>query len=142
MQFLQTCQGDKFHVYRKWNPKQGNYSKTNRGDIAICALEWLYSQGIQGPFDRNCGRKALSRWVETLNVPYSEQLHIHGDLEGVWRNHYQGRLLKSGNKNREQATNSDKATKALRRFASWLHDTDEPKPNIRQQLLGILANLD
>ena len=142
MEFLKICQGDKFKIYRKWNPRKGTYSNLNRGDIATCSLEWLYAQEIPGPFDRNSGRKSLSRWLEKLNVPYSEQLHIHGDLEGVWRAHYQGKLLKSGLKTREQAPDSDQATKALRRFAKWLHDTEEPKPSIRQQLNAILANLD
>ena len=142
MEFLAARQGPKFGIYRKWNAKQRGYSKQNRGDIPVCGLEWLYSQGVPGPFDRNSGRKALSRWVEKLNIPYPEQLHIHGDLEVVWRNHYQGQLIKSGNKNRKQSTNADEATRALKRFAGWLHSSDEPKPSIRQQLATILATLD
>ena len=142
MEFLAARQGTKFGIYRKWNAKQRGYSKQNRGDIPVCGLEWLYSQGVPGPFDRNSGRKALSRWVEKLNIPYPEQLHIHGDLEVVWRNHYQGQLIKSGNKNRKQSTNADEATRALKRFAGWLHSSDEPKPSIRQQLAAILATLD
>ena len=60
----------------------------------------------------------------------------------MWRSHYQGQLIKSGNKNRKQSINADEATRALKRFAQWLHDSAEPKPSLRQQLAAILANLD
>ena len=142
MEFLRICQGNKYKVYLKWNPNKGTYSNQNKGDTASCALDWLYAQGVPGPFDRNSGRKSLSRWLEELHVPYPEQLHIHGDLEGVWRAHYQGKLLKSGNKTRDQAAGSDEATKALRRFATWLHETEEPQPSLREQLTAILNGLD
>ena len=67
---------------------------------------------------------------------------IHGDLEQVWRSHYQQALLKSGIKTRDQSEDPDTATRALRRFAEWLHDGDEPKPSLKQQLAAIMEGLD
>ena len=142
MEFVATCQGPKFGVYRKWNSKKGTYSLQNRGDIAICSLEWLQSQGIPGPFDRNSGRKALSRWVCKLNIPYHQQLHIHGDLEDVWRYHYQRKLPRSGCNEREQSEDPDLATKALRKLAAWLHEPEPAKKSLKERLGEIMKELD
>ena len=140
MEIIHNLQGHGFHVYKKWFPRTKEYGQ-NQGDIATMANEWLYAQGIPGPFDRNSGRKSLARWLNELNVPYPESLHIHGDLEIVWRNHYENTLLKNGLKTREQSLDPDTACRALRRFAQWLHANQNPPPTVRQQLEAILANL-
>ena len=141
MEFLHNSQGHNWQVYKKWFSSTRSYQKQNCGDIAATANEFLYAQGVAGPFDRNCGRKSLSRWLDHLHVPYPESLHIHGDLECVWRSHYENKLVKSGLKTREQSLDSDLATRALRRFADWLHQDQQPPPSVRQQLEAILANL-
>ena len=142
MEFLRFCQGDPIKVYAKWFVSQKTYGRQNVGDVPTAANNWLVDQGIPGPFDRNSGRKSLGRWLDYLRVPYKEAMQIHGDLESVWRNHYQDTLLKSGLKTREQSAHPDDATKALQRFAAWLHQDDQPKPTVKQQLAAILANLD
>ena len=140
MEFKNAKQGSQFGVYSKWGKSTQRYGQ-NVGDVPVFANEWLISQGIEGPFDRNCGRKSLSRWLQLLNVPYREHLHIHGDLEEVWRDHYQSKLLKSGYRVRDQTDNSDLATAALRRLARWFHTGDVPKPTVKQQLKKILDDL-
>ena len=139
MEFLELIQGPPIKIYAKWFP--GRYGQ-NVGDVAKCANDWLAEQGVPGPFDRNSGRKTLSRWLELLHVPYPEALMIHGDLEQVWRSHYQSALLKSGVKTREQSEDPDTATRALRRFAEWLYDGNEPQPSLKQQLAAILEGMD
>ena len=142
MELLQRCQGDPIRIYTKWLPTKGEYGNQNIGDVASFANEWLSHQGVPGPFDRNSGRKSLARWLELLRVPYPEGMQIHGDLELVWRNHYEKRLLKSGLKTREQSEDPDTATRALFRFAHWLHQDDLPKPSLKQQLASLLDSLD
>ena len=142
MELMHNFQGHGFQVYKKFLTSQGRYGNQNKGDIATTANEWLYAQGIPGPFDRNSGRKSLSRWLDHLRVPYPESLHIHGDLEVVWRNHYEKTLLKSGLKTREQSLDPDLATRALRRFAQWLHEDGQPAPSIKEQLQALLASLE
>ena len=70
------------------------------------------------------------------------QALIPGDLEEVWRSHYQTRLQKSTYKTREQSLDPDTATAALRRFARWLHQDGQPKPSLKEQLTAILKGLD
>ena len=141
MEIIHNLQGHGFKLYAKWFSRTKEYGQ-NCGDIAKMANKWLYSQGVPGPFDRNSGRKSLSRWLDLLHVPYPESLHIHGDLECVWRSHYETKLVKSGLKTREQSLDTDTATRALRRFADWLHQNQQPPPSVRQQLEAILENLD
>ena len=140
MEILHNKQGHGWQIYKKWFPRTHRFGQ-NCGDIATTANEWLYAQGIPGPFDRNSGRKSLARWLDHLNVPYHDGLQIHADLEGVWRGSYQPTLLKDGLKNRDQSQDPDTATRALRRFAQWLHQDQQPPPTVRQQLEAILASL-
>ena len=144
MQFLEHHQGSSWRSYPKWN-KTGNYGDVNEGDVASFANQWLNVQGqhadAQGTiFDRNSGRKSLARWLEELGVPYRESLHIHGDLEDVWRHAYQGGLSKSHYRVREQSTDPDTATKALRRFKKWLHGKGNG-PSLKEKLQEILDRL-
>ena len=141
MEFMESIQGDNFKPYAKWGLSTKLYGQ-NVGDVPTFANKWLESQGVEGgPFDRNCGRKSLSRWLQLLNVEYKEHLHIHGDLEEVWRDHYQSKLRKSGYRVREQTTDSDLATAALRRLAKWITSDGAPQPTVKQQLETILAGL-
>ena len=131
MEFLQIIQStNQWKPYAKWFPKQMAYGQ-NHGDVATLANRWLEIQGIPGgPFHRNSGRKTLSRWCDHLNVGYEESVHIHGDLESCWRNSYQRKLTKSGYRQREQSEDPEIATKALRRFARWLHTSIERPPKV------------
>ena len=141
MEFMQNTQGDNWRPYGKWARSTRQHT-SNIGDVPIYANQWLESQGVEGgPFDRNCGRKSLSRWLQHLRVEYELHMHIHGDLEVVWRSHYQNKLLKSGYREREQATDSDLATAALRRFKDWLRTTEEPQLSVKQKLQEILKGL-
>ena len=145
MEFLSSKQGKNWRVYAKWT-KRKVYGGQNVGDVATHANEWLKQQGVSGyPFDRNSGRKSLSRWLDYLGIVYEEHLPIHGDLEQVWRNHYQKALLKSGYRVRKQPNDPDTCTRALRRFAKWLHrgDEDPKKPMDKKErmLTWILSKL-
>jgi len=141
MEFMQNLQGTtKWKPYAKWNGS-GTVSRQNHGDVPELANRWLQTQTHQGPFDPNSGRKTLSRWLEELKIPYEVGFEIHGDLQTVWRYSYQPGLAKSQFQDREQSRDIDKATKALRLFAKWLHD-DTTKPSLKEQLQGILQNLD
>ena len=142
MEFLKMMQGnqEKFHVYRKWFPS--GYGKQNYGDVASLANDWLVAQGVPGTFDHNSGRKSLARWLAHLNVPYKESVHIHADLEKIWRGFYESDLQRSSTKDREQSTDADVATAGLRRFSKWLWRDGAPKPSLRQQLYKMLENCD
>ena len=92
----------------------------NIGDIAAAAIEWMKVQGI-GEFDHNAGRKCLARWCKDLNVPWELSVHIHGDLPEVWNKHYEFGVKKTIEYIiREQSTDPEVATAALRIFASYL----------------------
>ena len=69
-------------------------------------------------------------------------MHIHGDLEEVWRSHYQAKLRKSGYDEREQSEDIDLATKALRKFAKWLHEPEPAKKSLKERLQEIMSELD
>ena len=141
MEFLQTTSPvDAWMPYPKWR-KNGLVSKQSHGDVSGLANKWLQSQANQAPFDRNSGRKSLSRWLEELHIPYEVGHEIHGDLQKVWRYSYQPSLPKSSYEIREQSRDSDTATKGLRLFAKWLFDK-APKPSVKRQLQDILATLD
>ena len=139
MELLKICQGEPFQVYKKWFKKGFGQ---NIGDVPTRANQWLRSQGIRETFHRNSGRKTLGRWLSHLKVPYKESVHIHADLEKIWRGHYESDLRKSGLKDRNQSSESDVATAGLRRFTKWLHQDGLPPPSLRQQLRHILENLD
>ena len=142
MEFLHHHQGANFRCYPKWN-KSGNYGETNHGDVPGLANRWLEIQGQSADgaeFDRNSGRKSLARWLAELGVPYKESIHIHGDLEEVWRDSYQDSLHKSHYRVRLQSTDPDTATKGLRRFAKWLNG-EKTGPSLKEKLLEILSCL-
>ena len=142
MEFLRNVQGvETWRPFPKWFPKPPRYGKQQHADISDLANRWLQSQTMQAPFDRNSGRKALSRWLDHLHISYEDGHQIHGDLQTVWRYSYQPSLPKSSYETREQSTDSDRATKALRTFAKWLFQ-DRPSPSVKQRLQGILASMD
>ena len=142
MEFMESIQGERWKPYCKFYPKTKQYGQ-NIGDVPTFANAWLKAQGVDGgPFDRNSGRKSLSRWLDHLHVQYDEHIHIHGDLEEVWRAYYQDKLRKSAYRVREQAPDSDVATAALTRFASWLHESGDPKPSVKDSLQALLNRMD
>ena len=147
MQFLKHHQGTSdWRPYPKWT-KRGNYGTSNVGDVPLFANKWLQAQGQhadeeKGKFDRNSGRKSLARWLEELSIPYADSVPIHGDLEDVWRGSYQDRLHKSSYRCREQPTDPDAATKALRLFARWLHQDGNPEPSLKEKLKALVKDLD
>ena len=132
---------DNFKVYTKWT-QQGVYGLQNHGDVATLANKWLQIQTGQTPFDHHCGRKSLARWLCLLKVSYMEGLPIHGDLEQVWRTNYQDKLDRSNYRVRDQPTDPDVATKALRKLVKWFQETGAPKPSLRSQLETMLQGLD
>ena len=141
MEFMDQQQGVLgWGAYKKWRKSTGEFGLANHGDVPALANRWLQFQTNQGPFDPNCGRKCLSRWLECLKIPYSESHQVHGDLQCVWRGSYQDSLPKSTYEIREQSGDVDIACKALRTFASWLFD--QQKPTVKEQLKSILASLD
>ena len=141
MELMRYVQGDDFKPYAKWFSSSQHYGQ-NAGDVATYGNTWMTTQGVPGPFDRSSGRKSLARWLDHLHVPYSEHLHIHGDLQEVWRGHYQSKLLKSTYKSREQSLDPDTVTAALKRFARWLHENGQPQPSLKEKLAAILKDLD
>ena len=130
-----------YKVYTKWNAN-GSYGVQNHGDVPSLANRWLQTQTGQTPFDHHCGRKVLARWLQHLKIPYMQGLPIHGDLEQVWRVSYQDKLDRSNYRVREQPTDPDVATQALRRLVQWFHEDGAPKPSLRSQLQTILRSLD
>ena len=135
MEFLQHHQGDEFRAYPKWC-KEGRYAYENVGDVATYANKWLNVQGQYAddngsPFSRNSGRKSLARWLDHLGVSYLESLHIHGDLEQVWRGSYQDNLSKSHYRVREQSTDADTATKGLKRLTKWFWNLKSADTNAK-----------
>ena len=127
MEFLRRFQQtDKWAPYPQWYEKKGGYGR-NIGDVPSAANNFLNLQGVPEEFDRNSGRKSLARWLTKLEVGYDDSLHIHGDLEEVWRGRYQDNLHKSFYRCREQSKEADEATKGLRVFARWVvQNPDEP----------------
>ena len=143
MEFMERKQGPNFKCYAKWSRSQGRYGRQNHGDVPTFANKWLEHQKVPGtPFDRNSGRKSLSRWLQHLGVDYSLHVHIHGDLEEVWRSHYQNKLRKSGYREREQASDPDLATKALKLFSKWLHEQGRAGKSMKERLQEILREMD
>ena len=135
MEVLQNQQQtDEWAPYPQWYEKKGGYGR-NIGDVPKAANEFLNMQGIPEEFDRNSGRKSLARWLDKLGIPYNDSLHIHGDLEEVWRGRYQDKLHNSYYRCRDQSKEADVATKALRMFARWVvQNPDEPtKPLTRSE---------
>ena len=131
-----------YRCYAKWT-KEGCYGKQNHGDVPGLANRWLNAQGQYADenrnlFDRNSGRKSLARWLAFLKVPYRDSLHIHGDLEDVWRHAYQDRLSKSHYRVREQSGDPDTATKALRKLAKWLHQRGQSTMSFKEKLQEFL----
>ena len=147
MEFLRYHQAtDAWVPYPKWT-KKGCYGTGNVGDPAQLACDWLRVQGQHAdasgsPFDHNCGRKALAKWLALLKINYNESAPIHGDLEDVWRGSYQDCLSRSSYRCREQTADSEEATKALKRLAKWFHSDGLPPPTMRQRLQAMLDELD
>ena len=133
-------QTEEWAPYPQWYAKKGGYGR-NIGDVPKAANEFLNIQGILEEFDRNSGRKSLARWLDKLTISYNDSLHIHGDLEEVWRGKYQDKLHKSSYRCREQSKEADEATKAIRTFARWVvQNPDEPTQplNRSQKLLAAM----
>jgi hypothetical protein len=117
-----------YRIYPRWT-KRGTFGNQNHGDVQGLANRWLALQTGNQPFDRNSGRKTLARWLGYLKIPYYESMHIHGDLEQVWRLSYQDKMDRSNYRVRTQSRDPDVCTKALRELVTWFHDTGEPKPD-------------
>ena len=119
---LQTEDVNK-RMYPKWLPKtkklDGRFGDSNVNEVSKYAAKWLdEAQGI-GKFDHFGGRKCLARWVGHLEIPYAENVHIHGDLHQVWGKNYQEDIPASVYSIRNQSRDPEKACKALRKFAKW-----------------------
>ena len=149
MTFLQYHQPDaaSWRPYPKWSKTHSAYGGQNHGDVPALANDWLHIQGQHaddqgGRFDHNSGRKSLARWLAFLKVPYRHSMHIHGDLELVWRHSYQDQLDRSNYRVREQSTDVDLATKALRKLAMWISKGGQPKAELKERLQGILEDMD
>jgi len=133
-----------FRCYKKWTKK--GFQKTNHGDILGLSHRWLVEQGItteNEPFDPNSGRKALGLWLERVDAKYNESVHIHGDLEDVFRKHYQASLAPYGSEIRAQSLNFAVATAALvklRRFFER-HAPPEPLPSNLSQDSQVLLSI-
>ncbi len=112
-------------IYRKWN-KNGRPARVSEGEPVEHALRWLRVQGLKRNFQTNAGRKALSRWLQQLEIPHAESVHVHGDCEDVWVGSYQTELAKKGDKDRLQSTEPDTACLALRKFAWQLCKRGRP----------------
>ena len=141
MEFMESIQGERWKPYCKFYPKTKQYGQ-NIGDVPTFANAWLKAQGVDGgPFDRNSGRKSLSRWLDHLHVQYDEHIHIHGDLEEVWRHAYQGRLSRSYYRVRVQSTDPDTATKALRKLAKWMHQKGKATMSFKEKLQEFMETL-
>ena len=145
MQLIKANQRTKsWRIYPYWT-KAGTFGKKNVGDIPQLANEWLEHQGQTTEagelFDHNSGRKSLARWLAALDVSYRESVHIHGDLEEVWRHSYQDRLDASHYRTREQSTDPDTACKALRRLVRFIRGqkTRSFKEQLRAFLDGQLS---
>ena len=137
--------GESWRCYAKWT-KEGCYGKQNYGDVPGLANRWLNAQGQYAGenkelFDRHSGRKSLARWLAFLKIPYRDSLHIHGDLEEVWRHSYQGRLSRSYYRVREQSTDPDTATKALRTLAKWMHQKGKATMSFKEKLQQFMETL-
>ena len=129
----------KFKPYPKWK-ETGGVSKQNHGDVSSIANRWLSLQTKLELFDRNCGRKALARWLEELRILYECGFEIHGDLYTTWKDWYQTKVPKTQYHDREQSKDIDTATKALRLFAEWLTDKVD-KVNIKKQMMELVSKL-
>jgi hypothetical protein len=124
-------------IFNSWKKKRARYSAQGNGptDLVALVFEWLKLQGLDVDFDRNAGRKALSRWCDKLRIPYHESHEIHGDTESVWGGSYQKQMPPSGYKERRQSNVPEVATKALRKFAlclckrgiAWKPDLSRPE---------------
>ena len=121
---------DEKRLYRRWKRK-GGFEKNNIGNVVNIARRWLHHQGVMDwsePFDTNSGRKALALWSHTVGAVYPQVVHLCGDLEVVWRDHYQPSLPPCGQQIREQSTNPLVATAALQLFRSFLGRAPAPPP--------------
>jgi len=147
MEFIRNVQQrDDWQIYPKWFNRAGRYGKgkgSNIADVAKFANEWLNLQGVKADegrhFSRNCGRKSLARWLDHLDIPYTESMPIHGDNEDVWVDHYQDNLATTKYRVRKQSHDPDICCKALRKFARWCRSDDgaPAKPLNREEKLSV-----
>ena len=129
-----TCPLTAFQVIRESLPqddnrtypnikKDGTFAKTNAGKETIIPLgrKWINAQGGNPDdlrFDGNSGRKALGKWCDEFNVPYSWSFEIHGDLWCTWSKFYQNGLRKEpAFARRTQSREPVDCCRALRKFA-------------------------
>ena len=73
-----------------------------------------------------------------MRIRYEESMPIHGDLPAVWKGSYQDSLSTSSYRCRDQTTDADEATKALRKLAKWFHSDGRPPPTLKQRLQAAL----
>ena len=130
-QLLRRLMPTNFRRYRKWT-KEGRFGTSDHGDIVKLSMEWLVHQGVMDPahpFDSNSGRKAHAHLCQEVDARYHESMHVHGDLEDVFRTHYQPGLPPSGGyKVREQSLDPQVATAALVKFRGFFGRDPVPEP--------------
>jgi len=147
-ELLASLQPDNdFRIWKKWSFYSGGFGKQNNADVILIARNFYHNQGVMSwetPFDRHSGRKALALWCSQLNIRYREGIHVYGDLQCIWRDHYQPNLKQSDYEGREQALDYQCATAALRRFRTFLGRDPPPAPmpanvSVTDQALLVLS---
>ena len=107
-------------IYKRWNLE--GFGVNNHANIVDLARNWLVEQNVMSwaaPFCTNSGRKTLGAWCQLVDARYAESVHIHGDLEDTWINHYQPLLEATGSKTRVQAVDFVVATSALTKLQRY-----------------------
>ena len=130
LQFVNLWENGPFRRYPQWKQK-GGFGKRNINDVVDTAIKWALAQGVgdpERPFDSNSGRKCLARWLSKFNVWFEEGMDIHGDHPDTWVKNYQpdAELKNPMFKRREQATDPDIATRALRKLVTSLEIAGQP----------------
>ena len=129
-QLMERYQSNHFRCYKKWTVR-GRFGKGDQGSVVNLARSWFAYQGVmqwEDPFHSNSGRKALAGWLDLLDVPYEQSVHIHGDLPDIWREHYQPRMLPCSANIREQSPDAQLATAALRSLREYFDRHPPPPP--------------
>ena len=99
--------------------QSGGFGSSNIGDPVLYAMKWLKAQGIiedTNAFDHNSGRKCFARIGRAMQLQYPPVFQVVGDLQCVWRGHYDFDLPKSDFAERQQSRDPEIATEAMRTF--------------------------
>jgi hypothetical protein len=126
--------------YKTWSVKKGKWNLSNVDDVASLALKFLQTQGVNGDYDRWCGRKVYGRICDELKIKYCESFHVHGDLPSTWSERYQFMMPSTEYVKREQADNPLACIQSGRKIARWLGRGKVLKPELTktQKLLRAL----